>query len=123
LNKVGRLAIVGEAVVISSAEASSVLDVEVGKLKVERFPGTRTALRLAELRNSANGASNGRSAKISYSEYPRILERLAAGERQAVIAADYGVTQGRIAQIASHERRCRAAATAESASEEPAPGQ
>jgi hypothetical protein len=55
LNKVGRLAIVDEAVVISSAEASSVLDVEVGKLKVERFPDTRTARRLAELKDAIPG--------------------------------------------------------------------
>jgi hypothetical protein len=55
LNKVGRLAIVEEAVVISSAEASSVLDVEVGKLNVERFPDTRTARRLAELKDAIPG--------------------------------------------------------------------
>jgi hypothetical protein len=38
--------------VISSAEASSVLDVEVGKLKVERFPDTQNRESLAELKDA-----------------------------------------------------------------------
>jgi hypothetical protein len=61
LNRLGRLKIVDDAVCISSAEASSVLDVEVGKLKAERFPDTRTARRLAELKDDSEPVASGQA--------------------------------------------------------------
>ena len=45
--------------------------------------------------------------KIPKSEYPKILERIEAGETQSQIAADYGVDQGTISRTIDKERRRR----------------
>ena len=61
--------------------------------------------------NGGTAVANNRksSVKINPKEAPVILDRVEGGEPQEQVAADYGVTQGRISQMATKEKKQREA--------------
>jgi hypothetical protein len=64
-----------------------------------RFGSWNAAIASAGLEPLRRRRRGGRPLKIPPSAYPLIVERLSAGEMQASVARDYGVSQGTISQI------------------------